>query len=317
MIDITLNNFESALIQASKLQPVLLDIWAPWCGPCRQLGPVLEQLETAYAGRFQLAKLNSDEVPQIAGQLSQAFGVRSIPFCVLFKDGQPVDGFVGAIAEADIRQFLDTHVAPAGPAADAVELESKDLPEAPEQVDPVEKLRADQAQTPDNDVLRCELIEALLQKNEVAQAQQLYSEVAHKGVLLHVRLRAVAHRLAALQAVLRPADELAAAVHNNPRDFEARFELAQTHFAAGRQTQAMDELLEILMRDKAWHNGLARETYVAILELMSPLLSKTPAPRNIPAAKGALEVIGTQAELAVTQDPVIEKYRRRLSMVIF
>ena len=97
MLDITLQNFEADLITPSMQQPVLLDIWAPWCGPCKVLGPVLERLETAYAGRFKLAKLDSDAEPEIAGQLSQMFGVRSIPFCVMFKDGQPVDGFVGAL----------------------------------------------------------------------------------------------------------------------------------------------------------------------------------------------------------------------------
>ena len=85
MPDISLQNFETELITASMQQPVLLDIWAPWCGPCKALGPVLEKLETDYAGRFVLAKLNSDEQPEIASQLSQSFGVRSIPFCVLFK----------------------------------------------------------------------------------------------------------------------------------------------------------------------------------------------------------------------------------------
>src|SRR3954452_18900706 len=110
MIDITLQNFEAELITASQRQPVLLDIWAPWCGPCKTLGPVLEKLETAYEGRFKLAKLNADEQPEIAGQLSQMFGVRSIPFCVLFKDGQPVDGFVGALPAEQIREFLDKHV---------------------------------------------------------------------------------------------------------------------------------------------------------------------------------------------------------------
>jgi thioredoxin len=90
--------------------PVLLDIWAPWCGPCKTLGPVLEKLETSYAGRFSLGKLNADEQPEIAAQLSQMFGVRSIPFCVLFKGGQPVDGFVGALPEAEVRKFLDKHV---------------------------------------------------------------------------------------------------------------------------------------------------------------------------------------------------------------
>ena len=110
MIDITLQNFENDLLQDSMQQPILLDIWAPWCGPCKALGPMLEKLELAYEGRFKLAKLNSDDQPEIAGQLSQAFGVRSIPFCVMFHQGQPVDGFVGAIPESDIRAFLDKHV---------------------------------------------------------------------------------------------------------------------------------------------------------------------------------------------------------------
>ncbi len=98
-MDITIQNFEADLINASMQQPMLLDIWAPWCGPCKALTPVLEKLEVSYAGRFKLAKLNADEQPEISGQLSQMFGVRSIPFCVLFKGGQPIDGFVGALPE--------------------------------------------------------------------------------------------------------------------------------------------------------------------------------------------------------------------------
>src|SRR6185437_981835 len=109
-MDTTLATFEQDVITASTLAPVLVDFWAPWCGPCRSLGPMLEKLETAYEGRFKLAKLNSDDQPEIAGQLSQAFGVRSIPFCVMFHQGQPVDGFVGAIPESEIRAFLDKHV---------------------------------------------------------------------------------------------------------------------------------------------------------------------------------------------------------------
>ncbi|HWK83839.1 MAG TPA: thioredoxin domain-containing protein, partial [Caldimonas sp.] len=88
MQDITHQNFEAELVNASVAQPVLLDMWAPWCGPCKALGPLLEKLEVQYAGRFKLVKLNTDEEPEIAAQLSQMFGVRSIPFCVLFKGGQ-------------------------------------------------------------------------------------------------------------------------------------------------------------------------------------------------------------------------------------
>ena len=95
MIDVTVANFEAEVIEASKTIPVLVDFWAPWCGPCKTLGPILEKLEAEYAGRFKLVKIDSDQEQQLAG----AFGIRSIPTCVMLKDGQPVDGFTGALPE--------------------------------------------------------------------------------------------------------------------------------------------------------------------------------------------------------------------------
>ena len=106
MIDITLENFEQDVIAASMSQPVLVDFWAPWCGPCKSIGPILEKLEVEYGGGFTLAKVNSDEEQQLAS----AFGVRSIPTIVLMKNGQPVDGFMGALPEGKVREFLDKHV---------------------------------------------------------------------------------------------------------------------------------------------------------------------------------------------------------------
>jgi putative thioredoxin len=321
MINITLQNFEAELIGASMRQPVLLDIWAPWCGPCKSLSPVLEKIETAYAGRFTLAKLNSDDQPEIAGQLSQAFGVRSIPFCVLFSQGQPVDGFVGAIPESEIRQFLDKHV----PSPDELEAEA-DIEEAEELLadggdvhGALAKLQEAVAIDPGNDNARVDYLKLLLglaidEPARTSQARSAFEPVAAK-VLSDARYVAIEHWLKACEAApsARPMATLDAAIAANRRDFEARFERAQWLFAHREDTAAMDELLEILMRDKAWSQELARKTYVAILELMAKPAPKPGAEAGV--AKGTLELTGKAA--VSPSDPVLDQYRRKLSMALF
>jgi putative thioredoxin len=294
---------------------VLLDIWAPWCGPCKALGPLLEKLEVAYAGRFKLAKLNSDEQPDIAGQLSQAFGVRSIPFCVMFVGGQPVDGFVGALPEAQIKAFLDKHVPTADELEAEAETEEAEALIAEGDADAaLAKLQQAVAIDPANADARFDYLKLLLERGEVVRAEQAFEPVA-KQVALDARWEAVTHWIAALKKApqARDAATLAAAIGANKRDFEARFELAQTHFAAQRFTDAMDELLEIVMRDKAWNGELARKTFVAILTLMAKPQPKPKAAAG--DAKGALEVTGKAA--AVSADPVVDSYRRKLSMALF
>ena len=322
MIDITLQNFEADLIHASMQQPVLLDIWAPWCGPCKSLGPVLEKLETAYGGRFLLAKLNSDEQPEIAGQLSQAFGVRSIPFCVLFSQGAPVDGFVGAIPEAQIREFLDKHVpSESEMEAEAEVEEAEALMSAGGDIDTVlDKLQEAVLTDPANDVARLDYLKVLLglarsEPGRVAQARAAFEPVAVK-VLSDPRFAAIEHWLKACEAApgARSPEALAAAVAANKRDFAARYEAAQVLLAAGQLPAAMDELLEILMRDKAWSDGLARKTYVAILELMTKPAPKAGA-EAAGTGKGTLELSGPAA--VASSDPLLDQYRRKLSMVLF
>ena len=314
MLDISIQNFEADLINASIEQPVLLDIWAPWCGPCKALGPMLEKLEVAYAGRFKLAKLNSDEQPDIAGQLSQMFGVRSIPFCVMFKGGQPVDGFVGALPEAEIRKFLDKHVpSPEEVAAGEEVQEAEELLAVGDVDAALERLQEAVAINPSNDAARVDYLRALLGSGRIAEARRAFDPVASK-VMLDARLTACGHWLAACERApgARSEGVLAAAILANKRDFDARFELAQMHFASGHFTAAMDELLEIVMRDKAWNGELARKTYVAVLEMMGkPAVAKSES--TVP--KGTLEIAGKVS--TASSDPVVDAYRRKLSMALF
>jgi len=314
MIDVTIQNFEAELINASMQQPVLLDIWAPWCGPCKVLGPLLEKLEVAYAGRFKLAKLNSDEQPEIAGQLSQAFGVRSIPFCVMFDRGQPVDGFVGALPEAQVRTFLDKHVPSTDELEAEAEAEEAEALIAEGDADAaLAKLQQAVAIDPSNDVARHDYVKLLLERGALEQAEAAFEPVAKKAAT-YAPFEALSHWIAAQKKATsaRPPQALTAAIAANKRDFDARFELAQTHFAAGRFTEAMDELLEIVMRDKAWNGDLARKTYVAVLAVMAKPAPKAAAGE---AAKGTLEVTGKAA--TVSADPVLDAYRRKLSMALF
>jgi putative thioredoxin len=304
MIDITLENFQTELIDGSMTTPVLLDIWAEWCGPCKQLGPVLEKLEVEYAGRFTLAKLDADKVPQISQQLSEMFGVRSIPFCVMFKDGQPVDGFVGAIPADQIREFLDKHV----PGADEVEAQEQEesaqaaLAEGDTQ-GALEKLQHAVATDPANDDLRFDYVKLLLQEGRVDDAKVAFAPVIAKTSLVRSfdSLQRWMDAIDFAQPATGSAPELTgldARIAANKRDFEARFDRARLLMAAQQWTDAMDELLDILMRDKAWNSDLARKTYIAILDIIEPPKVKV-ADGQIPP-----------------DDPTVASYRRRLSSVV-
>jgi putative thioredoxin len=304
MIDITLENFQTELIDGSLTTPVLLDIWAEWCGPCKQLGPVLEKLELEYDGRFTLAKLDADKVPQISQQLSQMFGVRSIPFCVMFKGGQPVDGFVGAIPADQIRSFLDKHVPGADEAAAAEQEEAAQEALAEGDTEgALERLQHAVATDPANDDARFDYIKLLLQQDRVDDAKVAFAPVIAKT--------SAVRRFDALQRWIDAIDFAAPAtgapptladaearIAANKRDFEARFDRARLLMSAQRWTDAMDELLDILMRDKGWNEELARKTYIAILDIIEP-----PKPK---VADGQIP----------PDDPTVATYRRRLSSVV-
>jgi putative thioredoxin len=246
--DVTEADFEAAVLEPSMQVPVLLDCWAPWCGPCKSLGPVLEKLVQAYGGRFLLAKLNTDDAPQI----SAALRIRSIPLVVLFIGGRPVDQFTGALPEGQIRAFLDKHL-PAG------------APEAAEGVT-VDALREQAALAPDDDMALTLLSQALALEPEHAEANLDMAERLIKvgafdqarGLLdtlpadagpRHAKLLARIE----LAANKPPGDAaaLAARIQANPRDFEARFQLAALQAWAGDFNAAFEQLLDVVMRDKA------------------------------------------------------------------
>ena len=321
MIDITLDNFQADLIDASANQPVLLDIWAEWCGPCKQLGPLLEKVERDYDGRFLLAKLDADKVPQIAQQLSQMFGVRSIPFCVLFSGGQPVDGFVGAVPESQIREFLDKHV----PAEE--ELASADEAEAAQELlasgDPdaaLIKLQEALAVNPANDDARFDYVKLLIGAGHLDDAAAAL-QPAMVQIPVHLRFEALANWRNALAAIAEDprrdwsVEQFDAKIAENKRDFDLRLAKSRALLARSEWTAAMDELLEIIMRDKKWDDESPRKTYVAILELLSPAKPKAGAEAAGKAA-GSIELTGKAAMVEDPQAALVSSYRRKLSMML-
>jgi putative thioredoxin len=292
MIDVTIENFESEVIAASMTQPVLVDFWAPWCGPCKVIGPLLEKLEADYAGRFKLVKIDSDQEQQLAG----AFGIRSIPTCILLMNGQPVDGFMGALPEGKIREFLEKHVPPAADQEEEAIEEEETALDAGAQL---EKLQHTVATDPANDDARFEYVKALLLAGRSDDAKVAFAPVIAKSGLVRSfdSLQRWMDALDFAETVKSVAD-LDQRIAANKRDFDARFAKARLLMAQQRWTEAMDELLEILMRDKAWSEDLARKTYIAILDVIEP-----PKPK---VAEGQIP----------PDDPTVATYRRRLSSVV-
>ena len=295
MIDVTIANFETEVVEASNTIPVLLDFWAPWCGPCKTIGPMLEKLEADYAGRFKLVKIDSDAEQQ----LSAAFGIRSIPTCILMINGQPVDGFMGAKPVSEIKAFLDKHLPP----ADESEPEIVEDVAPASEVDQLAALQEAMNKAPDDDNARFAYLQAALLAGDTAAAQKAFAPVANKVSIVR-RFESIQLLLNAINSIASDADLTPAKAHfdakiaANKRDFEARHAYSQALIGAGRFTAALDELLEILMRDKVWEEGKARKLYVAVLDLIDP-----PKPK---VAEGQIP----------PEDETVATYRRRLSSVV-
>ncbi|MEO0004058.1 MAG: hypothetical protein RLZZ22_1750 [Pseudomonadota bacterium] len=322
MIDVNLVNFEAEVIEASLRVPVLLDIWAEWCGPCKQLGPRLEQLETEQGGRFMLAKLDADKTPEIAGQLSQMFGVRSIPFCVLFKDGQPVDGFVGALPLDQLRAFLAKHMPIGEPQAEAeAEVQPDTQPgQAADARSVLEQLADALAQNPADDDLRFDYVRQLIGHGQLAEAAAALAP-AMGQIPLQLRFESLQQWLNALEFVSNDPrgrwsiEQFEQAISANKRDFDSRFAKSRLLIAQGDWQAAMEELLEIIMRDKKWADEAPRKTYVALLELLTPHKPKAD-PGAAGKSAGGIEIAAPVTQQQDPQAELVARYRRKLSMAL-
>lgn len=256
VFDATAANFEDAVIRKSLETPVLVDFWASWCGPCKTLGPLLEKLAGEYHGAFELAKVDVDAEQELAA----AFQIRSVPTVMLVKGGQLVDGFPGPLPEGELRQFLAHHgIEAAAPVEEEAEIVAPP-------VDPHEevmRLRKAVEAEPGKDELRLDLALALLQTGAAGEAEQLLDKLPAN---LSTDDRAVKARaalgFAALLQDAPPAEVLEAAIATDPADLRARHLLGVRRLVGGDAEAGLQQFIEMLRRDRAYADGLARKTLI-------------------------------------------------------
>jgi putative thioredoxin len=276
--DTTTRDFVKDVLEESKTQPVLVDFWAPWCGPCKQLTPVLEKVVQSFKGKVKLVKMNIDDHPQIAGQL----GIQSIPAVIAFDKGQGIDGFMGALPEGQVKAFIEKLTGGKAGADMAEIVAAADAAFAEGDVAGAAQVYAQVlGAEPENLAALAGLARCAVATGDLEQAKGLLAEVpANKESDPLVAAARAALELAEKTADLGPITELEQQVAANPADHRARFDLAVALNAKNRREEATDHLLEIFKRDRTWDEDGARRQLVQFFEAWGPMDEATLAGRR-------------------------------------
>ena len=266
--DTTTQAFVKDVIEESRRQPVLVDFWAPWCGPCKQLTPVLEKVVRAAKGKLKLVKMNIDEHPSIPGQM----GIQSIPAVIAFVNGQPADGFLGALPESQVTAFIERLT------KGRVSAEDKDLLQAAEAAlaegnaaGAADLFARILAEDPTNVPALAGLVRCYVATGALDQAKQTLAMIPEgRRNETAVAAARAALELAEQASSLGPITELEQKVAANPLDHQARFDLALAHNAKGHRKEALDHLIEITRRDRKWNDDGARKQLVQLFDAWGP-----------------------------------------------
>ncbi|ETX30512.1 thioredoxin [Roseivivax isoporae] len=286
--DVTEQSFMQDVVEASREVPVIVDFWAPWCGPCKTLGPMLEDAVRAAKGAVKMAKVNVDQAQMIASQLR----IQSIPTVYAFWQGQPVDGFQGAVPQSEIKAFVDRLVGqaggdPSGGLDDALAA-AEEMIDQGAYADALQVFQAILGEDERNPTAYAGVVRTLVAMGDVAQAEAVLNGVpAEIATAPELEAAHAQIQLARQAENAGPVADLEARVAADPQDHQARFDLAQALQAAGRTQEAVDHLLELFRRDREWNDGAAKTQLFTVFDALK------------------------------ANDPIVLNGRRKLSSMIF